>query len=646
MTRWTKIFNSPPVAAVTIVLLVFGLLFPLRNLGNLELLELNAYDFFLGLESKTLTPQPITEILIDETDLQKHGWPITDERLNRILNILLRHDPRAIGIDIYRDLPVPPGHQELSTTLKDNNSIIGTMKFGQNPKERVRPPEVLEGTDRFAFNDILVDPGGTVRRGLLFLDDGENYYTSFALRLAMAYLVEEGIYPQADPDNPEYIRLGSATIKPLETNDGAYINADMRGYQFLLDYRDAPGSIARFSLDDLLTERIEPGMIEGRIILIGFSAESVKDFFYTPQSRTFITHQQSTGAELHALITSQLIRSAQNGDLPKSFWPDHLEYWWIFLWTALGIALGFRFRSLWLFATLAAAGLVCLNFTVYQAFVAGWWIPVVPPTMGWIGSSSLSVAYMSYRENRQRALLMNLFSKHVSPQVADAIWEQRDEVMESGRLKSQKLTATMMFVDLKGYTAVSEKMEPQELIQWLNSYLEAMTDKVIAHDGIINTYLGDGLMAGFGIPIPRSSDEQIGLDASNAIECALALEKDTEKLNHEWEQNGMPAVQLRVGIHTGPLVAGSLGSSERMMYSTIGDTVNIASRLESFSLDEAGFTPGTNCRILISDSTRSHVENMFILEPVGEISLKGKESVISAFRVIKSEDQGTKEESI
>jgi adenylate cyclase len=253
---------------------------------------------------------------------------------------------------------------------------------------------------------------------------------------------------------------------------------------------------------------------------------------------------------------------------------------------------------------------------------------------------------MSYRENRQRALLMNLFSKHVSPQVADAIWQQRDEIMESGRLKSQKLIATMMFVDLKGYTAVSEKMEPQELIQWLNSYLEIMTDRVIEHDGIINTYLGDGLMAGFGIPIPRSSGELIGLDAVNAIQCALALEQDTEKLNHQWEQNGMPAVQLRVGIHTGPLVAGSLGSSERMMYSTIGDTVNVASRLESFSLDEAGFTAGTNCRILISDSTRSHVESRFVLEPVGEVALKGKESVISAFRVIKSNNQGIKEGSI
>jgi adenylate cyclase len=630
MIRLAKILNSPPAAAVAIVLVVFGLLFPMRNLGNLELLELNAYDFFLGLESKVQTSPPITEILIDETDLQKHGWPITDEQLNRILHILLRNDPRTIGIDIYRDLPVPPGHQELSETLRDNTSIIGTMKFGQNPKERVRPPEVLEGTDRYAFNDILVDPGGTVRRGLLFLDDGENYYTSFSLRLAMAYLMEEGIYPQADPDNPEYIRLGSATIKPLETNDGAYIKADMRGYQFLLDYQDAPELIARFSLDDLLSERIEPGMINDRIVLIGFSAESVKDFFYTPQSRTFTTHQQSTGVELHALITSQLIRSAQDGDLPKFFWPDHLEYWWIFLWTALGIAIGFRFRSLWLFASVAATGLALLNIVAYWSFTAGWWIPVVPPAMGWIASSSLSVAYMSYRENRQRALLMNLFSKHVSPQVADAIWQQRDEVMESGRLRSKKLVATMMFVDLKGYTAVSEKMEPQELIQWLNSYLEAMTDRVIEYDGIINTYLGDGLMAGFGIPIPRSSEEQIGQDAANAIRCALALEKDTERLNREWEKSGMPAVQLRVGVHTGPLVAGSLGSSERMMYSTIGDTVNVASRLESFSLEEADFTAGTNCRILISDSTRSHVEGSFVLEPVGEVALKGKESVISA----------------
>ena len=153
-------------------------------------------------------------------------WPLTDATLARTLDILIRYEARTIGLDIFRDIQVPPGGVDLDSVLKDHQNIIAVMKFGKNG---VPPPQVINSPDRIGFNDILVDRGGIVRRGLLFLDDGENVFYSFALQLALRYLLVEGILPQPDASNPDYIALGKTTIPPFEPNDGAYIQADARG---------------------------------------------------------------------------------------------------------------------------------------------------------------------------------------------------------------------------------------------------------------------------------------------------------------------------------------------------------------------------------------------------------------------------------
>jgi adenylate cyclase len=232
---------------------------------------------------------------------------------------------------------------------------------------------------------------------------------------------------------------------------------------------------------------------------------------------------------------------------------------------------------------------------------------------------------------------MQLFSRHVSKEIAEVIWEQRDHFMNNGRPRSQKMTVTVFFSDLKGFTTMSEKMDPQELIDWLNTYMEAMTRAIMDHGGVIDDYAGDGIKANFGVPLPRKNDDEVRMDAVNAISCAMAIEQELHRLNDVWNRKGRPAMGTRVGIFTGSVVTGLLGSSDRLKYTTVGDTVNVAARLESYD-KEVG--KDAVCRILIGDTTLRYLDNRFRTESIGEVSLKGKEEKISVHRVLCEETTG------
>jgi len=223
----------------------------------------------------------------------------------------------------------------------------------------------------------------------------------------------------------------------------------------------------------------------------------------------------------------------------------------------------------------------------------------------------------------------------VSKEVAENIWKERDQFIQDGRPRSQKLTVTTMFTDFKGFTSVAEKMTPQELIDWLNIYLEGMAGIVMAHGGVIDTFTGDGLKADFGTPIPRLTEEEIGRDAVNAVSCAVAMKSEMERVNTVCEERGLPTVSMRIGLHTGQVVAGTLGSKERLKYTTIGDAVNIASRLESFAKE---VTFGSeSCRVVVGESTKQYLNSNFIVEEIGEVSLKGRGQKVRAFCVLGQE---------
>jgi adenylate cyclase len=645
MSSLRRLLRSPLAASLVASVLVFLCIMGLRRAGYLESLELAAYDWYIRLRSDvSASDARIVLIAITERDIQNQGrWPLPDATLAQVLKILTRHQPRAIGLDIYRDIVVPPGREELDAILTGNRHIIAVMKLGEGGADGIQPPPVLKHTDQLGFSDIVVDPGGIVRRGLLFLDDGETAAHSFALRLALLYLQAEGIRPQADAFNPQHIRLGPTTIRPFEMNDGGYAGADARGYQFLLDFNGAREPFPSFSLTALLSGEMNPQAMKDKIVLIGVTAESVKDFFYTPYSRGLQTHQQMSGTELHGHIVSQLLRFALDGSSPVATVSDRHEEAWILLWSVMGGAIGLWVRSPWRFTLSAASGLLLLGLTDYLLFVRGWWIPSVPPAMAWLLSASIVTAYMSNQEKRQRALLMQLFSKYVpNKEVAEIIWQQRDQLLDGGRLRSQNLIATVLFTDLMGFTAVAEKHDPEAVMEWLNAYMEAMAQQVIDHGGVIDKYIGDSIMAIFGVPLPRNTEAEISRDAVNAVQCALAMERTLIQLNSGWREQQLPTIRMRIGIFTGPLVAGSLGSTQRLEYTVIGDTVNTASRLEGFDKDLFALDDLTNpCRIIIGEATLRRLGHQFETQNLGEVSLRGKDQKITVYSVIGRADHSS-----
>lgn len=637
------LFRTPPrpVAAALIAGAIGLLVIGLRTLGALEPLELGAYDKLLRLR---VTPHPdprIAMVAVTEPDIQKLAvWPLPDGILARVVERLLAAGPRAIGVDLYRDVPIPPGTEDLARVLRSDGRIVVVTKFGgDGTSPSIAPPAALKGSEQVGFNDVVVDPGGTVRRGLLFLDDGTNVMYSFALRLSLLFLAPHRVTLGPDPADESRVKLGPTTIVPLESNEGGYIGADARGYQFLLDYATGTRAFPTITLGALLDGTADTSVLKDRIVLVGVMAESVKDHFYTPFSRGLEEDQHMPGVEVHAQIASQLLRAALDGQRPTRSPAEWQEWLWILAWSVAGGMVGLWARSPVRFSLAAAGGLAWLGIAVYGAFLGRWWIPMIPPAAGWVASAAVVTAYISYREAVDRGLLMKLFSKHVSKEVAEAIWEEREQFLDGARPRPQRLVVTAYFCDLTGFTTVSEKIGPEGLMEWLNELMDPMSQELSRHGGVIRQYAGDAIVAVFGIPVARRTEAEVHDDARRAVQCALAMERRLLELNRAWRAAERPVVGMRIGIYTGPVVSGSLGSAERSEYVVVGDTMNTASRLESYDKDFHRPDPLSNpCRILIGDATLACLGDAFEVEWVGDVGLKGKEHTVGIYRVITSRE--------
>lgn len=637
MANWMRALRSPLVAYLVLSNLVFGGILGLRALSGLESLELAAYDLCLRLRPDVAEPDGrIVLIGATEADLQSYGWPLRDKVLAQLLERLADDGPQVIGLDIYRDRPVPPGQQRLQNFLAHNRHTIVVTKFGDAWEGRVAAPAALAGTDQVGFADVVPDTGGIVRRSLLFLDDGDTTAYAFPLRLALHYLAGQGIVPQPGSPDPEHLRLGDVTLPPLEPDDGGYVGADTRGYQILLDFAGAPPSGFRsYSLADVLTDRIQPQAIQNKVVIVGMAAESVKDYFYTPHGRGFNADERMFGITLHAHLVSQLLRSGMEDMPPVATIADQTEAAWIWSWTMLGGLLGLWARSVRWFSVSVMAGLLVLGLVCYLTFLQRWWIPTIPAALGWVLAAGLVTSYVSSQEKAQRATLMQLFSRYIPRSIAVSLWRQRDQFLSGGRPLSQRLTATVLFSDLRGFTSVSEQLEPQALMDWLNDYMETMARVVMQHGGIVDKFIGDAVMAVFGVPLARETDAEIQQDAVHAVDCAVAMESEVNRLNTLWKAQGRPTIGMRIGIFTGPLVAGSLGSSERMEYTTIGDTVNIASRLESLDKDLTDLDYASSaCRTLIGETTMTCLNGKYRTQRVGVVRLKGRQAETAVYRVL------------
>ncbi|MGA7936786.1 MAG: EAL domain-containing protein, partial [Kovacikia sp.] len=429
--------------------IVVGLLLGLRQFSSLESLELLTFDYLTRLSPAREPDSRLLIVGITEQDLQKHGWPLSDQTLAQLLQQLQRHKPKVIGLDLYRNLAQPPGQEKLAQQLQASN-LIAITNVGSDPKaETVPPPPNVENT-RLGFNDLVLDPDGVVRRSLLFAHTSEQEYFSFALRVSLTYLASQNSSFHYDSKS---LRIGKTEFVPLESTSGGYQSLDESGYQILLRYH-SPTQLARqVSMNQILSGQVNPEWMRDKVVLIGTVAPSIKDVFYTPYSSSQTTEMMMPGLAVHAQIVSQILDAVAGEKAQYWFWSEREKFLWLWGWSIVSGILAWRFRHP---AALTAWGCISLGGIIgigYGLLLQMGWIPIVEPLFGCLATTALVVSqrlfYGAYRD--QLTGLMN----------REAFLRQLQKSLKQTKASKQPKTLAVLFLDLDHFKLVNEGLGHQ-----------------------------------------------------------------------------------------------------------------------------------------------------------------------------------------
>ncbi|MCU0549229.1 MAG: CHASE2 domain-containing protein [Leptolyngbya sp. Prado105] len=380
----TKIILTGLSAATGVIALSFT--------GVLQVPEWAVLDLFFRVRPAASTDPRIVVITIDDEDISQIGtWSIPDIKLAQLLKKIRAQKPRAIGLDLYRDLPVEPGNAELQKVFRTTPNLIGVEKrFGSR---RVPPPKTLAKQDQVAIVDRVEDADGRVRRDLISTRSREGKtYLSLGARLSLIYLEAQGIKLEQIEGRSDQYRLGRSIFTAFQSHDGGYVRANAEGYQVLLNFRGDREVFTTIPLRKFLAGSVTPELLRDRIVLIGSTAESTNDFLLTPydSSQTDL-FSRTPGVFVHANAISQLLSAAIDGRPVIQVLPEAVETLWAILWALGGILLSRRvLQGTWTEksffygqAGLGVAGLSLVNVaSSYGLFLLGWWVPVFSAILG------------------------------------------------------------------------------------------------------------------------------------------------------------------------------------------------------------------------------------------------------------------------
>ncbi|MEA5575684.1 CHASE2 domain-containing protein [Anabaena sp. UHCC 0451] len=390
----TEQSNSLVIASATAAVVILTSL-----TGIFQLLEWVVIDQWFNLRPLEPVDSRIVIVTINEADINSvKQWPIPDQVLAKLIEKLKQHQPRVIGLDIYRNLPVLPGHEQLKQVFLSTPNLIGIEKLV--PPAIAPPPQVPQ--ERIGFSDIVLDADGNARRGLLFADlPNQPSKFGFATKVALEYLKQEGIIPQLLDQNSRKIKLGNVIFAPLKANDGGYVGADAGGYQILMNFRGGESRFQTISMIEVLKSQIPAHLFKDRIVLIGTTAESVRDIFETPNGRIH-------GIIFHANLISQIVNTGlENRPFIQTI-PDYLEWVWIWIFSLLGTIVSLQLLQTRVCYQKSSPyclviGMIlqggCLLIIHYFIFINGWWLPIVSPLLSQI---IVAIANTSYYNQKLR----------------------------------------------------------------------------------------------------------------------------------------------------------------------------------------------------------------------------------------------------
>ena len=588
----------PTDARYVVVGALLGLLTALAALvdpfGVFELAELAAFNAQFAARGPREPETPIVIVAIDEDSFQELdlAWPFPRELHGKFLDAVGRGRPAAIGLDVLFVEPSvhgPADDAALAAAVRRVGRVVLAATFtsvGESfqqldvtiDKTHIAAPlpEIRAGAAAWGYANPEVDRDAAVRRGTLTRPFQAGTVTAFDAHL---------------------VRLAHAAglaRRPLPTDPEVIIN-----------YRGGPGTFPWVSYHRVVNGDVPPSAFTGKIVLVGATTEALHDVFRSP----FAPAGGMPGVEIHANVIETLLSAG----------PIHRAPAWIVpaLTVAAGALAVWAGASLRLVpgAALVGGALGAFLVATHLAFVWGrLWVHAVPVPL------SLSLWFVGtelrnfIREQRERRRLSRFFSPQVVREIVRG--EDGDEALDSGRR-----VLTVLFSDIRGFTALSERMPPEEVAEFLREYLTEMTEAVFTHGGTVDKYIGDAVMALYNVPF-ESPDH-----AAQAVRTALEFQRRLRPLAERFTARHGGTLRCGVGIHTGEAVVGTLGSRQRLEYTAIGDTVNLGSRLE-------GLTKDYDVPIIISEATWSALGGRFVTRPLGETTVKGREEAVKIYAVL------------
>jgi adenylate cyclase len=436
-----------------------------------------------------------------------------------------------------------------------------------------------------------------------------------------AMMMADGLAPEAIGVRDGVLRIGDTRVPLLTELVPDYYGPPAPACRALLSWRgpmrrgDGAPTFTYYSFYNLFYSQqqalenvrpeIRPDTFRGKIVIVGVAAEGLRDVFVTP-----FAEGRMPGAEVHA----NTIDAWREGRAlaPLAAWRGAL----VAIGLAMLVAGAGTIASAWItggVALVLATGYLWLNL---RQFAAGSWWPLAVPLTAMLMAFVADLAWQYFVEGREKRKVKQLFSRYVARNVYDQLLADPSRAKLGGTRRHM----TVLFSDMRGFTAFTEKGKPEDIVSQLNDYFTRMVKVLFEHQGTLDKFVGDMVMALFGAPL---DDED---HAEHAVQTALAMVRALDVLNAEWQSFGLPRLDIGIGINSGDMVAGNIGSEAIMSYTVIGDAVNLGARLESLNKEY-----GT--RIIISESTRTLLKGQYDIRPLGSVTVKGRSQPVAIFEV-------------
>lgn len=530
----------------------------------------------------------IVIVAIDDKSIQAIGrWPWSRAVHAEMVDKLTAFGARTIGYDLNfsePDLKDQKGDQKLIASVRAGTNVVLPVEFdlrrtssGYVGSAPLYPLPELKEKVILGHTNMTPDPDGVIRTVPVSIFDSvaNAHVKSFAAVIDAGFPIELG----------------------MTDGDG----------MLRINYAGPPGTFPRYSFSDVLDGKIGADKFKDKMVLVGATAPDLHDEQLTPVSRGVLM----PGVELHANAVETLI----SGKYLQVASPA-VAIALIFLFTFI---VGFLVsRGRLRYGTIALVVILAgYFFAVLIAFEMGWILPIVFPILAALLSYLVLVAVRYFFEQKERQRTRKALEQYVSPQVVGELL-RKPEMLKLG---GERRTMTVLFSDLRGFTSLSEGLDPQKLVQILNHYLDVMTETVFETNGVVDKYMGDAIMAFWGAPFQEPNH------ADRAIRTALRMRTILGEMNRTKSWPHGVTLQLGIGLNTGDMVVGNIGSDRRFDYTVLGDAVNLGSRLE-------GLNKEYGTQIIVSGATKLAASDEFLFRPLDLVAVKGKKEPVEIFEVV------------